>query len=257
MAEVVRLARAEAEAPAAEPDWFVETEAAGRILRTLDALKPGQVTMIAGAPGTGKTATVRRFLEGNETGYYHEAVAGEASAWNVARSILSAYYGPNSRFGSSILDLREPLTRIVRECGWLIVDEAQDLDRRDRKSGVQGEALGWLQAVAADAMARLVFVGGLSLPEAVARWDRLAGKLRCPVVLDKPPVADVAAYLLHRGYRDDAVTAALAAAAARTGGLRNVRNVLDQAERFAGKGAASRAHVQAALWQELRMEMPE
>lgn len=256
MADVLRMPRAAAEAPEAQTDWFVETKAARDILRTLDALQPGEVTMIAGAPGTGKTATVLRFLESKPEALYHEAVAGEASAWNVAKSLLAPFYGPGSRFGSSILDLRRPLVSIFRQSDWVVFDEAQDLDRKDRKSGVQGEALGWLHAVAAEAGARLVFVGGLSLPEALNRWDRLAGKLRCPVVHHDPEPADVAAYAAHRGYRDEPVIAALSAAAGRIGGLRNVRNVLDEAERFARGSRAGREHVQAALWRELRMEMP-
>ena len=256
MAQVVTLPRAEAEAPPAEVDWFVQTSAARDILLTLETLQPGRVTMIAGPPGTGKTAAVRRFIEDKPDSYYHECVADEASAWTVSRSILARSYGPHATFGSSVIELRRALVSLFGQCGWVIFDEAQNLDRKDRKTGAQGEALGWLHAVAVEAGARLVFVGGLSLPEALSRWDRLAGKLCPPVVMDRPSAADVGAYARHRGYRDEVVIAALATAAARTGGLRVVRNVLDQAERFAIGGTAGREHVRAAFQRELRMEMP-
>lgn len=260
MAEVVRLPRAEAEAPeapAAAPDWFVQTAAARDILLSLDALGPGDVTMIAGPPGTGKTATVQRFLEARPYAFHHEAVAGQASALNVTRAILPRLFGRSLAVPNSAADLRAVLVAGFRQCNWVAVDEAQDLDRKDRKTGAQGEALGWLHSVAAEAGTRLVFVGGLSLPEALRRWDRLAGKLRRPVVLDAPSPADVAALARHRGYYDEAVIAALVTAARRVGGLRVVRNLLDQAERFAMGGTAGREHVRAAFKRELRTEMPE
>ena len=86
MAEHLRLANAGFEKREIG-DW-AETETALDILRTLDLMRGSErpsLTLIAGAPGTGKTSAARRFrAQAGETAFYVQAARGEGTPWNLA-----------------------------------------------------------------------------------------------------------------------------------------------------------------------------
>jgi DNA transposition AAA+ family ATPase len=126
LAEHLRLINSEAPP---EGGWFAMTETARDMLRTLDyvrGLHGGGMTMIAAAPGTGKTATVQRYIQANRKTVRVEAVSGEGGIWSAAIGIFKALDlgDPNSR---DLPGDREKIAEAIGVDGMLIIDEAQYL----------------------------------------------------------------------------------------------------------------------------------
>lgn len=253
MAKVVSFATA-AEPPPA-PDGYVETETSAdmmRSLRLLRVLEGPSLTMIAGAPGTGKSRTIDAFeAECERDGTCQvtriTVAKGEGAAWNLA-TMLAALWGVTpAANGWGLTDARSTLARWIGRDAILIVDEAQYLDQRTRKTSLQGAGFEWLRALAETAGCGLAFVGDLALEGAVARFPQLQSRLRRPVVVRHPAAADVEALARAGGLHDRGAIALLGPLARRKGGLRNVENVLCVARLFAGDGPITPAHVRGAI----------
>ncbi|MDA7427905.1 AAA family ATPase [Primorskyibacter aestuariivivens] len=230
-------------------DW-AETEAARDILRSLDLVRAADrpaLTMIAGAPGIGKTTAIKRFCEtlGHDA-IYIQAARGEGTAWNFAKSLASLWGYAAPQFNCHA-EAREKLAYMIGRGRVLVVDEAQYLDQRNGKTGKCGEAFEWLRATAEQGAFHTVFCGDLDLPRAIATMPQLQSRLLRPVVLKQVSRADVAAMVEGTAFAQPAALDALHAVARLKGGLRNVERVTACALDFAGRDAPTLAHVKAAI----------
>ena len=247
MAQVIDFATSPA--PPARDD-FVRTETAADMMRSLQLLREldgGALTMIAGAPGVGKSTTIAAFMKSEPDAILLRIAKGEGTPWNLATTLCELYGMSMRRNAWGLVTAREALARCLGQNALLIVDEAQYLDHRDRKTGERGAALEWMRALAEAAGCGLAFVGDLALEEAVARYPQLRSRMRRPVVVRMSTADDVNALAAAAGVDDAASIRALAAIARRDGALRNVENVLRMARLFAEGGKISPDHVHAAI----------
>lgn len=129
----------------------------------------------------------------------------------------------------------------------LVVDEAQYLDQKNRKTGKHGEAFEWVRAAAEQGLFHVVFCGDLNLPRAIAKMPQLQSRLLRPVVIKQTSRADVAALVNGTAFANPAAVDALHAVARLKGGLRNVERVTECALDFAGDDAPTLAHIKAAI----------
>lgn len=246
MAEHLRLIN-----PDAAPDTgrFVMTTTATDILRTLGLVRNytgGAVTMIAAAPGMGKTETLLHYRHSAKRTFLTTCVAGESSPLSLAFGLMRS------------LDLGEPnncrmpaerlrIAEAVGADGMLILDEAQNLVQAYPRGGANYDAFEWLRALAEDGCFSLVFAGDLKLLDVMDRLPQLRSRMRRPVVVRKVPKADVEALAARRGLSDVRAVEALCAVARHHGALRDVANVIDHAALFAGGGQIEVAHIVAAI----------
>lgn len=128
-------------------DW-AETETAQDILRSLEMLRSTKnpaVTMIAGAPGVGKTDAVKRFCaQLGHDAIYIQAARGKGTAWNFARSLAGLWGGVFG--GPSFNTLAEAGMLLASYIGTkrlLVIDEAQYLDQRHTETNDGGGSTPW------------------------------------------------------------------------------------------------------------------
>lgn len=129
----------------------------------------------------------------------------------------------------------------------LIVDEAQYLDQKNRRTGKTGEALEWLRGMAETGGFPVVLCGDLNLVPAVASMTQLQSRMRRPVIIDGVAAKDVEALATGTGLEGPEAIKALTAVAGQRGGLRNVENVIRLAGLFAGSEAPGLSHLKAAI----------
>jgi len=147
MTQPIRLAKV-SDRPRRIGDW-AETQTARDITRSLEMVTaidgPG-FTMIAGGPGTGKTTAVRRFCEARgHDALYIQAARGEGTVWNFARA-LSGHWGHAVPHFNTHAEARFILAQHIGRNTLLVVDEAQYLHQRNRRTGQTGAAFEWLRA---------------------------------------------------------------------------------------------------------------
>ena len=230
-------------------DW-AETQTARDITRSLEMVTaidgPG-FTMIAGGPGTGKTTAVRRFCEARgHDALYIQAARGEGTVWNFARA-LSGHWGHGVPHFNTHAEARFILAQHIGRNTLLVVDEAQYLHQRNRRTGQTGEAFEWLRAMADEGQFDLVFCGDLHLPRAIEAMPQLQSRMMRPVVIPHASRADVAAMVAGTPFETPKAIDALHQVARMKGGLRNVVNVTRIAQLFAGDGLPTLAHLKAAI----------
>lgn len=150
MAEVIEFAKPEAQAPAT--GGFVMTESAQEMLRSLQLVRAAgnAITLIAAAPGTGKTEVLKHFtIEQNREAkkgksgwvdnvvHLHTAVAGEGSPWGLACQLMQAWnQGPPN--GRRLMETRQRIGECVGRGGLLLLDEAQYLVQRNPRGKICG-----------------------------------------------------------------------------------------------------------------------
>lgn len=229
-------------------DW-ADTETYKDILRSLELVratdKPA-MTMIAGVPGIGKTTAVRSFChdEGHD-GIYVQAAKGEGTAWNFAKALSNLWY--SRPIYNTLTEARMILANYIGKRRVLIVDEAQYLYQRNKKTGQVGDAFEWLRAMSEEGQFDLVFCGDLTLPNAISSMPQLQSRMLRPVVVYEVSRADVAAVVEGTAFASSTAIDALHAIAKLKGGLRNVENVTRIASLFAGQDVPTLAHLKAAI----------
>ncbi|QEW19261.1 hypothetical protein LA6_001444 [Marinibacterium anthonyi] len=230
-------------------DW-ANTETAKDIRRSLDLVNAADrpaLTMIAGAPGTGKTSAVQRFCETlGQDAIYIQAACGEGTAWNFAHALANLWGYAKPTFNCHS-EARDKIAAYIGQGRVLIVDEAQYLNQRNRKTGQIGEAFEWLRATAETGRFHLVFCGDLDLPSSIENKPQLQSRMMRPVVIRHSSRADVAALVEGTPFANPAAIDALHAIARLKGGLRNVVNVTQIAVLFAGEDAPTLEHLKAAI----------
>jgi hypothetical protein len=238
MANVVKMTTAEARPRA--PGGFVRTDTAADILRSLELVRSidgTAMTMIAGAPGVGKSRTLFEFCAG--IGYdaiVLTVASGEGSPFDLATE-LARMYRENAN-GKSLAYLRDMFARWIGPGRLIAVDEAQYLTPKGAE---------WLRALAEDGGIDLVLCGDLALSAMVEGIPQLRSRMVRPVLVAGVSEPDVSALATEYGYSDALAVKALHAVACRAGGLRNVQNVLRLAKLFAGAAPPDLGHLKAAI----------
>lgn len=249
MAEVVQLAKPGAQAQVTQ--GFVMTESAQDILRSLQlvsAAGDGAITLIAAAPGAGKTEALWHFKNNmRRDAIFHTAVAKEDDTpWGAACQLMEVLEigRPNSR------DMRGSRQRIAEKVGvqgTLIIDEAQNLVHHNLRGGTDWTTLEWFRQMAEEGYFSLVFCGDLSLLETASRLPQLWRRMRRRVVIKNVTNNDVATLARHRGVTEPAVVETLFRVARRGGGLGDVDAAIAHAQLLSGKDIPDAPFVMAAL----------
>lgn len=237
--------------PATPPEAgrFVMTSTSTDILRTLGLVHNhpgGAITMIATAPGMGKTETLLSYAQRAKRTIMTTCVAGEASHLSLA-SILMRCLDMGEPNNCRMPSERLRIAEAVGVDGLLILDEAQNLVQPYPRGGASYDAFEWLRALAEDGCFSLVFSGDLKLLDVMDRLPQLRSRLRRPVVVRRVPKADVEALAARRGLPDALIADALYTVARHHGALRDVTNVIDHATLFARGGAVELTHILAAI----------
>lgn len=247
MAEHLRLAKTDSPPQAG---GFVMTETARDILRSVTLVRQmggAALTMIAGAPGVGKSEALKHYkTDCDPNCIYIQAVRGEGTPWNFAHSIAEQF-GYGAPYFQTVQEARVHFGRAIGPDCLLIVDEAQYLDQKNRRTGKTGEALEWVRGMAETGGFPVVLCGDLTLATAVCTMPQLQSRMRRPIILKKANAKDVHAIAKAEGFGDPAALRALEGVAGLRGGLRNVENVIRVAYMFAGSNAPDLSHLKAAI----------
>jgi DNA transposition AAA+ family ATPase len=243
MTEHLRLINAnDAEGPPVR-GGFVATGASDNILRTLRKLERKQagfgvgcVAMVAGAPGTGKSATVLRYVQATPAARLCTAIEGEGGAWGLATMLCEQLEigQPNNR------NLRGTRARIAEQIGTgaiLVIDEAQYLVQRNHRGPNNWGALEWARGMAEEGAFAVVFCGDLSLLDAVENIPQLRRRIHAnrPVILRNLPKADIGAFATALGAEGPEAQESLYRIARRYGWFGIVEEVAAEARVLARK----------------------
>lgn len=247
MAQILRLANENEDWR--DPKEWVETQTHSEIVSSLDKVRARDgfcATVIAGAPGIGKTLAVEGYcLDMGLNGYYHRAVKGEGTAWQLATALMKRF--DSSPMGMSLGDARDRIADWIGPKALLVFDEAQFFIQRNRKTGVKDEVFEWARGLAETAQCNLAFCGDLSIVRTVAEYPMLQSRVRYPVIVRSVPETDVRAVASGTGFDGPDCLRILLAVSALPGGLRNVESVLHEAAAFAGSDQREAAHLRAAV----------
>ncbi|WP_161785460.1 TniB family NTP-binding protein [Palleronia rufa] len=175
-----------------------------------------------------------------------QAVRGEGTPWNFAHSLAGiwGYAPPDFR---TVPEARVTLASFIGRYRMMIVDEAQYLDQKNRRTGKCGEALEWLRGMAETGGFPVVLCGDSNLIAAVSSMPQLQSRMRRPVVIEGVRPKDVEALASGTGRDSPEAVKALAAVARKRGGLRNVENIIRRAGLFAGRDVPNLSHLKAAI----------
>ncbi|KGJ20716.1 AAA family ATPase [Paracoccus sanguinis] len=249
MAEVIPLAKPPA-SNAAEGKALV-TDSERDILRSLQLVSRegfGAITLIAAAPGVGKTHALWEFKHNfRPKAIMHTAVAEEDDTpWGVACQLMETLEigSPNNR---NLRASRMKIADAISPDGMLIVDEAQNLIRRNPRGGCDWSTFEWLRALAEEGCFSLAFSGDLALLDIQQRLPQLWRRMRRRVIIKAVSREDVAIVAAKHGFTDAASVDLLAVVARHGGGLGDVDNTLSHAQLLAGGHKIAAAHVRAAL----------
>lgn len=215
--------RARAMAPGArQADTFAMTPVAQDILASLQMIqgqrKPA-ATMIAGAPGVGKTATILHFAATNPNVWVVTCVNGAGRPIDLVKALARG-------LGLSIVGLGvfDTIARIedatARTRGMLILDEAQHLSKA---------ALDTARGIYEQCGVHLALCGDLTLVPKTDAMPQLNSRLLRPVEVRRVTADDVAMVAAQFGVIDDASVSRLCDVAAKNGRLRKVEKVLRHA----------------------------
>lgn len=249
MAEVVQFAKSEPEARM--KGSIAMTESAQDILRSaqlVSSVSGGAITLIAAAPGTGKSKALMHFMHSfRSDAVWHTAIKGEDdSPWGAAVQLMSHLEigAPNNR---NLRASRESIAQAIGVDGLLIVDEAQNLIHHNRRGGVDWSCFEWFRALAEEGCFSIVFSGDLALLDLQQQLPQLWRRMRRRVVIRTVSKGDVEALMTWRGLSDAKICEALYQVAKRGGGLGDADNTIQHASLLAGGGLPSGVHIMAAI----------
>lgn len=220
----------------------MQTETARDILMSLNlvrSIKGGAMTMIAGAPGVGKTHTLKHFAakEGDDA-LLLTIAPNEGTPFSLAFSVIRLFSETQKANGSPLPGLRKLAAEMIGSRRVLIIDEGQYLT---------SEGAEWLRTMADDGRFDLVFCGDLALLSLINPIPQLNSRMRRPVVIKSVSRVDVATLVEGTAFTGSEVVTELLSVAQRKGGLRNVENVLRLAILFAGQDHPNLSHLKAAI----------
>lgn len=249
MAEVVPLAKP---VPVASVTGSIAiTESAQDILRSAQLVSSefgGAIGLIAAAPGTGKTKALLHFKHTmRRNALWHSAVKGEDDTpWGAATQLMGllGIGKPNNR---NLRASREQIADAVGVDGLLIVDEAQNLVRRNPRGAPDWSSFEWFRAMSEEGRFSIMFSGDLALLEIQDRLPQLWRRILRPVIIKAVTKGDVEGLMAWCGLGDAKLVEVLYQVARRGGGLGHVDNAICHARLLTGGNTPTTAHIMAAL----------
>lgn len=222
-----------AEAAAAEmalqlplvPD-FIWTETATSMTRQIQWAHRGEISVVTGDPGVGKTATFEQYLVDTPNAFLMTADKATTGVTSLLLALLQAS-GSQSRYGGRAFVLKMHLLDRLRDLNSLIiVDEAQHLD---------DDAVEMLRAIHDDLKCGLVLGGNRTVMTRVQRGARtpafaqLHSRVSWPQHYPRPTPGDIGAILGAWGVTRADEARFLRDVAAQSGGLRAITQTLKMA----------------------------
>lgn len=212
----------------------------GRLFRVCQ--EDGQLGLVTGEPGVGKSSAARRFVAESEGAYLvtmspaHSALVPCLEA--VAMAVDASAHGSGA--GALTKGIRSQL-RYAGDPPILLIDEAHHMSDQSVEE---------LRAIfdATPALG-LVLIGSRSMRERWSgrQWAQLNSRVFQRMDIDAPAKGDVDAICAAAGIADKKSLGLLHRASLTPGGLRVVRNLLAVAARLAGPGATiAPADIEAA-----------
>lgn len=239
--------RAALESVMAVPPAWVETPTARRVLAGLSyAQMAGDVAVVYGGAGSGKTVAARRYADGHPN-VWVATMTASTRAWGPALARVASACGLGSR---QVLAWRletELVDRLEGTRGLLVIDEAQHLETRALE-GLRGiyDATGVGLALVGNELVYARLTGGRRAAEYAQMFSRIGKRVR----LTHPSQADVEALLRAWPVRGRKEREVLVTIAKSPGGLRGVTKTLRLAGMFAAGEVVKVRHLQAA-WRDL------
>ena len=213
-----------------EPEW-VDTPSSMRVLATLAfAHRHGDIAVIHGGTGVGKTKAARRYARENENVWIAE-MSGAANRLRPCLQEVARACGLLHAWGSAYAMECEIVERLRLDRGLLVIDEAQHLDHPQ---------LDELRMLHDKSGRGLVLLGNDRFGSRIGRpeFAALASRVGVSVHLPHATGGDVDALLAARGIEGAKVREKALGLAAPPGGLRKLARAL---ERGALAGAATGA----------------
>lgn len=226
MADIVMLSSHERTKPVL--GGFVRTEVAVDIQRTLTKLQSsggGEMGLIVGQPGCGKSQALWDFKHANPGTVVYNVTAGEGGAFSAAQELMR------------ILNMGEPDTRYLavdrRRIGdeigmgnMLMIDEAQYQVRQNPKGRDDWLSLEWFRSMADECCINIALIGDLALLGMEAALPQLWGRVSTnrPVIIRDTAKADVEA-IAASFQITDATSLQVLRSVSKRGALRQVANV--------------------------------
>lgn len=239
MAEVVRLANSEAEPTQLPAPAFVMTETARdihRSLKMIERLSGFRMGLICGVAGVGKTLALEAYQDEEPLAYKVDAAGGEADEKLLSED-LCRRFGVFGFENQSLNWRRHTLVSYVINIKVLILDEAQHYSL---------SALEWIRAVCEEAGCNLVFAGDAKLYAVAVCNPQIKSRAILPRLFTSTRAEDVLAVckafaLDHGGIPKELQRVAI------SGGLREVRNVIEAATIYAEGKQPQIDHIRAAI----------
>jgi DNA transposition AAA+ family ATPase len=241
-------ARVRAVVPAV-PQW-VETPTSMRIFDALSwAQMMGDIAVIYGGAGLGKTSTIRRYRASHNNVWVMTAWPGQASWGSLLRGIARAI-GINDTYQYGDRLFQQLISR-VRDCdGLLVIDEAQHLHK---------DAIETIRSIHDETGVGLALSGNASVFGKIAKgadngFAQILSRLGKKVPLSKPEAGDVAEIARHFGVTGSTELRRLEDIARRPGALRMVVKTLRLAASLVGENEALADRHICSAWTELQAE---
>ena len=226
MADIVKLSSHERTKPVL--GGFVKTEVALDIQRTLTMLHAsggGQMALIVGQPGSGKTEAMRDFKNRTPGVVHYTVTAGEGGAFGAAQEMMRVFEmgEPNAR---KLAAERRRIGEWIGAGNMLLIDEAQYLCQFNKRGADSWLALEWFRSMADECFINVALIGDLFLLGMETALPQLWGHVSThrPVIIRETAKADVQA--IASSYRIvDATSLQVLRSVSKRGGLRQVANV--------------------------------
>lgn len=194
------------------------------------------ITLISGAPGSGKTKALLAHLRTNRNALLVTAVAGENRELDIAASLCASYAVESRSLGLG--DRRRALAGRIGSNTTLIIDEAQHLSNG---------AIDWVRGLIEEVGCGLVLSGDDRLGARMKKLTALASRIIRPVVIEGVSGKDAALLATSLGVQSQPALDVLRKIAPLDGGLRNIANVVNQAGLYAGNDPIEAPHVTEAI----------
>ena len=253
MADIVKLSSLERTRPVL--GGFIRTEATVEIQRTLAKLQAsggGQMALIVGQPGSGKTRALFDFKSVTPGALVCTVTAGEGGPFCAAQELMRALElgEPNAR---RLATERRRIGEAIGVGNMLLVDEAQYMVQFNTRGADSWLALEWLRSMAEECHINIALIGDLFLLGMETNLPQLWGRVSAnrPVIIRETTKGDVTAIAASFSIQD-ATSLQVLRSVSKRGGIRQVANCCRHAWAISG-GRLPRAEDIGAAVEDLKI----